>query len=39
MQTELNIPNSDGKKLYQYMYRIHEDGVEDWIYQEQISSE
>ena len=38
MQTELNIPNSDGKKLYQYMYRILEDGVEDWIYQEQISS-
>ncbi len=38
VQTELNIPNSDGKKLYQYMYRILEDGVENWIYQEQISS-
>uniref|UniRef100_UPI0012506506 AAA family ATPase n=1 Tax=Acinetobacter junii TaxID=40215 RepID=UPI0012506506 len=38
MQTELNIPNSDGKKLYQYMYRILEDVVEDWIYQEKISS-
>lgn len=38
VKTELNLSNPDGAVINQFMFRIKEDGVQNWIYQEEMSS-
>ena len=38
VKTELNLSIQDNAVVNQFMFRIKEDGVENWIYQEEMSS-
>lgn len=38
VKTELNLSNPDNAVINQFMFRIKEEGVENWIYQEEMSS-